>query len=225
MVKPFEHAKFEEIMHIMTSPNLVETEKGPRPHFPPQCDQFLGHKNLYVPGYTLEALGVASRQVVQEQNEMIIVFPYAYRQAYDTGANISEEISYSTKRSDNLLTGDLYRHCGPTCSTNSLHLQLTSVQEGNGSLARRRQLVRKGGALDNNTERQHKYSGKTSKRKLDDCDTVSMSTPSGLSAKKKKTMPRGLSRGGDGVSEVLEKVDQEFAGGYGQNQKRPGKFT
>ncbi|MCJ1434819.1 hypothetical protein MMC27_004189 [Xylographa pallens] len=225
VVKPFEHAKLEEIMHIMTSPNLVETEKGPRPHFPPQCDQFLGHKNLYVPGHTLEALGVVYRQVVQEQNEMIIVFPYAYCQAYDTGANISEEMPYSTKRSDNLLTGDLYRQCGPICSINSLHVQLTSVQEGHGSLVRRRQLARKGGALENTTRRQHDNSGKISKRKLDDGDTVSISKPSGPSAKKKKTLTRSLTRESDGVSEVLEKVDQEFADGYGKNVKRPGRFT
>ncbi|MCJ1382604.1 hypothetical protein MMC17_005717 [Xylographa soralifera] len=225
VVKPAEHAKLEEIMHIMTSPNLVETQQGNRPHFPPQCDQFLGHKNLYVPGYTLEALGIDYRQVVQEQNEMVIMFPYAYHQAYDTGANISEQMSYSTKRVDNFLTRDLCRQCGPICSGNGLYAQLTSVQEGYGSLARRRQLTMKGATLKNNTGWQPEDSAKVSKRKLDDCDTVSTSKPSELSARKKRTLTRGLPRGSDGVIGLLEKVGQEFAGGYGKNIKAPGRST
>ena len=218
-MKPTENAKLEEIMHMITSPNLVETPQGKRPQFPPQCDQFLGHKNLYIPGHTVDALGVDYRQVVQEQNEMIIIFPYAYHQAYNTGANISEAMPYSTKRSNNFVTKGLYRQCGPTCSKNSLH-----VQESHGNLVRRRQLARKGATLDDNTGQQHEGSAKVTKRKLDDCDTATMSKSSELSARKKKTLTRIVPRGSDAVPEVLETVDKEFAGGYGKNVKTSGRF-
>ncbi|MCJ1285662.1 hypothetical protein MMC26_005003 [Xylographa opegraphella] len=232
VVKPFEHVKFEEIMHMVTSPDLVETEQGTRPHFPPQCDKFLDHKRLYVPGPTLEAFGVVYRQVVQEQNEMIIIFPYAYHQAYDIDANISQEMSYSTKRSDNFLTRDLYRQCGPTCSPNSIQsqktavqtipvqttpVQTTSVQGGYGSLLRRRQLSSKEDSVDKKAVRQRADSARVAKRKLDDYDTTPIPRSSERSARKKRTLVRGLPRGGDEVQEVLEQIDHEFAGGCGKN--------
>ncbi|MCJ1389783.1 hypothetical protein MMC18_002640 [Xylographa bjoerkii] len=217
VVKPFEHAKFEEMMHMMTSSSLVKTQQGNRPRFPPQCDQFLGHKELYVPGYTLEALDVDYRQVVQEQNEMIIIFPYAYHQAYDSGANISEEMPYSNKRSDIFLTRDLCRLCGSTCLATGLHLQMSSIQEGQGSLVRRRVLARKGAKPENKDGRQYEDSDRVSKRKLDDRDTLSISKSSELSGKKKRALRRSTLRGSGEGTEIYQEINQVFTNDYAKN--------
>ncbi|MCJ1397911.1 lysine (K)-specific demethylase [Xylographa trunciseda] len=219
VVKPFEHVKFEEVMHMITSPKLFKTPQGNRPQFPPQCDSFLGHKKLYVPGNTLDALEVDYRRVVQEQNEMIIIFPYAYHQVYDTGASVSEEMPYSNERSDIFLKKYLCRHCRPNCRP---PLHLSSVQEGNGTLFTRRQEARKGVKPQNPIGRQPEVLAQVSKRKLEECDTLSEPMALKCSTKKKRTSRPSLSRGSGEDTRMLKMVGQEFANDYGKNQKYLG---
>ena len=86
---------------------------------PPQCDQALGHRAIYLPKATLQRFDVDYLQVVQHQNEMIITFPFTYRQGYNTGPNISEEIAYASERWEVFPKKHLYRQCDEKCPKKS----------------------------------------------------------------------------------------------------------
>ena len=178
-----------------------------------------------MPGQSLNGLNLEYRQVVQEQNEMIIIFPYAYHQVYNTGANISEEMPYSNERSANFPQKDLCHQCGPTCSDNGLHVQLNSIQEGQASILRGRSLAKEGAmSLDQRTM-QPENSGRATKRKIEESDTPSMFMPPETPAKKKRTLMCGLSRRSGEDIEIKEEVDQKFAHGHGKNPASPGEFA
>lgn len=118
IVKPTDHIKLEEAIHYLTVDKPSLTPDCKLPLLPPQCAQFLRHQALYLPKETLTSCRVEHTEVVQYQDEMIITFPYAYRQGYNTGPNISEEIAFMTKRSEVFLENGLYRQCsaGGGCS-------------------------------------------------------------------------------------------------------------
>jgi len=127
IVKPRCHQDLEGTVEILT--RGVRTSRGlQKPHHPPLCDQFIGHQALYLPSETLNELGVEWKQVVQHENEMIITFPFAYRQAYSTGPNIIEEISYASNRWDIFATEDLYRQCLPSCPGGGPRMDLSFVK-------------------------------------------------------------------------------------------------
>ena len=120
VIKPSNHKQLEEAIHYLTVNKLSLTPDNKLPLLLPQCDQFLRHEGLYVPKKTLTTCRVDHTEVVQYQNEMIITFPFAYCQGYNTGPNISEGIAFMTKRSEVFLENGLYRQCSSDgCSCTS----------------------------------------------------------------------------------------------------------
>ena len=100
------------------------TSKGDGAKYPPQCDQFIRHQSLYLPSETLDSFKLEYSTVSQYQNEMLITFPYAYRQAYNTGPNIAEEMAYASRRWEVFHQKHLYQSCGPDCPEKAPELDL-----------------------------------------------------------------------------------------------------
>lgn len=133
-MKPEDHQDLEGTVDLLTSGVTIASHGVQKPSHSPDCDQFIGHQALYMPSETLDKLGVQWKQVVQHENEMIITFPFAYRQAYSTGPNITEEISYASNRWDIFTKEDLYRQCGPSCPGGGHPMDLTFVKECQGHI-------------------------------------------------------------------------------------------
>lgn len=111
-IRPEHHAKLEEAMHQeQDAGNLFIS----RPSEPPTCTQFLAHQQIYVPQGTLSSWHISHTEVVQNQGEMVITFPYAYHQAYTSGPNITEEMLYASERCAVFHREDLYQHCDFDC--------------------------------------------------------------------------------------------------------------
>ena len=110
---PYRHAEVENAIYdAQDSGNIFLG----RPENPSTCSQFVAHQSMYVPSITLSNLRIAHTEVVQHQGELVIVFPWAYHQAYTSGPNITEEIMYAGERCKVFHGGNLYRHCSPECA-------------------------------------------------------------------------------------------------------------
>lgn len=109
---PKSFAKLEEFMHIAQNGGTVLG----RPWKSPQCSQFVKHQPMYVPHATLSLNNVEYTEVVQHQGEMVIIFPYAYHQAYVSGPNITEEVLYASDRIKVFHREQLYHHCSTNCA-------------------------------------------------------------------------------------------------------------
>lgn len=109
---PKHFAKLEEFIYIAQNGG---TTLG-RPWNPPKCSQFVKHQPMYVPHATLSLNGVEYTEVVQHQGEMVIIFPYAYQQAYASGPNITEEVLYASDRCKVFHRENLYHHCSQKCA-------------------------------------------------------------------------------------------------------------
>ena len=59
---------------------------------------------------------ISHTEVVQHQGELVIIFPWAYHQAYTSGPCITEEILYAGDRCKVFHEENLYKHCGPDCA-------------------------------------------------------------------------------------------------------------
>jgi len=119
IARPQEHKKLEEMLHGFLQP-LNAKGKGvgmeiPRPKLPPACDNFLKHKSLYIPEEVLKSYDIKHTKVVQYLGEMVITFPFAYHQAYNTGANIAESIAYASDRWKIFHAKKLFKHCDQKC--------------------------------------------------------------------------------------------------------------
>ena len=113
VIRPEHHAGLEEAIYTeQNTGNLFLS----RPSKPPTCTQFLGHQQLYVPRETLSHSGISYTEVVQNQGEMVITFPYAYHQAYTSGPNITEEMLYASDRCGIFYREKLYEHCDFDCA-------------------------------------------------------------------------------------------------------------
>ena len=77
----------------------------------PQCSHFLRRRNLYVPELTLQAAGLEFTRAIQYQGELVIVFPFAYHQGFNTGPNIAEAMPYGTERWETFLKEGLFQQC------------------------------------------------------------------------------------------------------------------
>lgn len=109
---PKHFRKLEEFMYIAQHGG---TTLG-RPWNPPKCSQFVKHQPMYVPHATLSLNGVEYTDVVKHQGEMVIIFPYAYHQAYASGPNITEEVLYASDRCKVFHRENLYHHCNRNCA-------------------------------------------------------------------------------------------------------------
>ena len=112
VTRPEHHDMIEEFMYI-TQDN---GDLNGRPPKPPACSQLVAHQPMYVPQGTLSFYGVDHTEVVQNQGEMVITFPYAHQRAYTSGPNISEEILYANDCCGVFHLLGLYQHCNPDCA-------------------------------------------------------------------------------------------------------------
>ena len=76
-------------------------EKACRELFPDVarwCSNFMRHKTCLVEPRVLEAMGVPYQKVVQEERDIIVVFPYAYHSGFNHGWNIAESTNFAFER-------------------------------------------------------------------------------------------------------------------------------
>ena len=64
------------------------------------CYNFLRHKVCMISPKLLASRGVKVQKVVQEERDLIIVFPHAYHAGFNHGFNIAEASNFGTPRSD-----------------------------------------------------------------------------------------------------------------------------
>ena len=132
IVKPALHMDLEGTVDILTAGEAVPSIGIQKPAFPPECDNFIAHRALYLPSETLDTLMLECKQVVQHENEMIITFPFAYRQGFSTGPNVTEEVSYASSRWDIFAKEALHRQCSPSCPGGGSRMDLEFVQSSQG---------------------------------------------------------------------------------------------
>ena len=110
---PKRHAEVENAIYdAQDSGNLFLS----RPEHPSTCSQFVAHQPTYVPSLALSSLRISHTEVIQHQGEMVIIFPWAYHQAYTSGPLITEEMLYASDRCSVFHEEDLYRHCSVDCA-------------------------------------------------------------------------------------------------------------
>ena len=113
VTRPGRHTEVETALYdAQDSGNLFLS----RPEKPSTCSQFVAHESKYVPSITLSNLRIPHTEVVQQQGELVIIFPWAYHEAYTSGPNITEEIMYAGRRCKAFHGKNLYRHCSTECA-------------------------------------------------------------------------------------------------------------
>ena len=85
------------------------------PRHAPNCSHYVAHREIYVPRDVLERHEIENLKVVQNEGEMIIIFPWAYHQSYSTGPNICETTMYASDRWQVFHHEKLYRNCSHKC--------------------------------------------------------------------------------------------------------------
>ncbi|KZF20056.1 JmjC-domain-containing protein [Xylona heveae TC161] len=135
VVRPREHQWLEEFIHNFLNPEerLLGSEHLRKPRRPPQCGQFLRHNSLYLPEETLRTIGVCYTRVVQHQGEMVITFPFAYHQGYNTGPNIAEAIGYASERWEIFIREGLYQNCRRSnCKIDPIQMDFSFIKHISG---------------------------------------------------------------------------------------------
>ena len=145
VVKPTAHEKLERTLHsflqVSKSGGKVPSLAIPRPYRPPECDNFLRHQPMYIPEGTLKMYDIEYTKVVQYLGEMVITFPFAYHQAYNAGANITESMAYASNRWEvfpmNKLLKDCHRGCSSKKNPSEFHFEFigTPASEQSTSIA------------------------------------------------------------------------------------------
>ncbi|KAI9790414.1 MAG: hypothetical protein M1835_000989 [Candelina submexicana] len=113
VIRPDHHREVEEFLdkHINPPERQLSAQSGRTPRRPPQCTQFLRHHAMYLPKYTMDMLDIEYTTVIQHQGEMVITFPYAYHEGWNTGPNIAEAIGYASERWEIFMREGLYQNC------------------------------------------------------------------------------------------------------------------
>jgi jumonji domain-containing protein 2 len=62
------------------------------------CSNFMRHKTCLVEPKVLEEYGVPYQKIVQEERDIIVVFPYAYHSGFNHGFNIAESTNFALER-------------------------------------------------------------------------------------------------------------------------------
>ena len=135
VVAPKDHAKLEEVMHtfLNSEEKMLSSRTDLRPRRPPQCSQFLRHKSVYLPEEFFRLLNVDYTPVVQHQGEMVITFPFAYHQGYNTGPNIAEAIGYASDRWEVFIREGLYENCQKLrCMVEPMKIDLQFAKRSRG---------------------------------------------------------------------------------------------
>jgi len=107
IIKPSSHQRLEEFICL-----AFQQSKNPKP---PSCSQFVSHDMVYVPKDTLIANGIEFTEVTQFEREMLVIFPYAYYQGFNGGANVVEEAMYASKTWEVFHRRELYVKCSKDC--------------------------------------------------------------------------------------------------------------
>ncbi len=79
------------------------------PHIACWCTSFMRHKTCLIAPHVLDQYGVPYNKVVQEERNVIIVFPFAYHSGFNHGFNIAESTNFATERW--IEYGKRYRPC------------------------------------------------------------------------------------------------------------------
>ena len=77
---------------------LEEAAKRLFPNISSRCSNFMRHKTCLISPMLLKELGIPFQKVVQEERDMIVVFPYAYHAGFNHGFNIAESTNFGTER-------------------------------------------------------------------------------------------------------------------------------
>ncbi len=136
VVAPKDHAKLEEVMHAFLNPEerMLSSRTNLKSRRPPQCSQFLRHKSVYLPDELLQVLNIEYTSVVQHQGQMVITFPFAYHQGYNSGPNIAEAIGYATERWEVFIREGLYENCQKLrCMVEPMKMDLQFAKTSRGS--------------------------------------------------------------------------------------------
>lgn len=136
VVAPSHHAKLEEILYAFLNPGkrMLSSRTNLKPKSPPQCSQFLRHNSVYVPTELLQLLDIEYTLVAQHQGEMVITFPFAYHQGYNTGPNVAEAIGYASDRWEVFIREKLYQNCHKIgCMVEPMKMDLEFVKASQGT--------------------------------------------------------------------------------------------
>ena len=124
VVKPTHHARLEEILFdILRGAGRSARLGGNQVSDVPQCNQFIKHEALYLPKEFLDTHEIEYTLVVQHQSEMIITFPFAYHQEFDTGPNINESMLYASKHWESFTTQELHVPCSDVCPGSPVNVE------------------------------------------------------------------------------------------------------
>jgi len=77
---------------------LEQTAQKLFPHMTAACFNLLRHKAFMFSPEVLEEHGVRVNKVVQEERDMIVVFPHAYHSGFNHGFNIAESTNFALPR-------------------------------------------------------------------------------------------------------------------------------
>jgi len=95
------HHGMPKTWYVVAPCNGHLLEKAAREIFPniaSWCTNFMRHKTCVISPDVLEKFKIPYQKVVQEENNAIIVFPYAYHSGFNHGFNIAEAVNFATKR-------------------------------------------------------------------------------------------------------------------------------
>ena len=84
------------------------------------CSNFMRHKSCLVEPKILDEMGVPYQKVVQEERDIIVVFPYAYHSGFNHGWNIAESTNFAFKRWIDF--GKYHRPCD--CSARGVRINM-----------------------------------------------------------------------------------------------------
>eukprot|EP00095_Tigriopus_kingsejongensis_P009380 snap_masked-scaffold732_size105256-processed-gene-0.9 protein:Tk09380 transcript:snap_masked-scaffold732_size105256-processed-gene-0.9-mRNA-1 annotation:"jumonji domain containing" len=85
------------------------------------CTNFMRHKTCLIAPQIMDDMGVPYQKVVQEERDIIIVFPYAYHSGFNHGYNIAESTNFASERW--IEYGKRHRSCD--CSRNQVKLDMS----------------------------------------------------------------------------------------------------
>ena len=138
VVKPTHHARLEEILlNILHGDRRSAISEGYQHIDLPECSQFIKHESLYLPVEFLDSHGIEFTLVVQHQSEMVITFPFAYHQEFDTGPNINESMLYASKHWGQFINQGLHVPCSDTCPGSPVNVEFSLGKRSRKYLSKR----------------------------------------------------------------------------------------
>ncbi|TRY71946.1 hypothetical protein TCAL_03931 [Tigriopus californicus] len=85
------------------------------------CTNFMRHKTCLISPHIMDEMGVPYQKVIQEERDIIVVFPYAYHSGFNHGYNIAESTNFASERW--IEYGKRHRSCD--CSRNQVKMDMS----------------------------------------------------------------------------------------------------